>query len=61
MLEPSRPPLTDAEAAAIDALLARHGARASFARRDPGESGPVVVEVAGRRFEVDTAGEVSES
>ena len=42
-----RIPLKDAEHAAVDKLLASHDASASLTRRDPGETGPVVVEIDG--------------
>ena len=44
MIHPERIPHNDAEGAAIDKLLAEHeGEQASFTRRDPGETGPLVI------------------
>lgn len=51
-LRPGRIPLTDEEAAAIAKLEAEHGPCEGLTRRDPGESGPVLVTIAGEVYEV---------
>lgn len=48
MLENRRIPLNIAERDAVDKLLGEHpGKVAAFTRRDPGNTGPVLLEVAG--------------
>lgn len=48
MLKEGRIPMTDTEASAVDKIVyANDGAGVSLTRNDPGESGPVRVEVAG--------------
>lgn len=60
MLSEGRIPLTEAESEAIAHLLEGHDGTATLTRRDPGESGPVLVHLADRTFEVDEAGQVTE-
>jgi hypothetical protein len=56
MLSPGRIPLTDDETQAVEKLLAKHaGESISLTRRDPGESGPVLVHVGRDTYEVDGA------
>ena len=46
MLQEGRLPLLAAEHDAVDKLIAKHpDAAVSFSRRDPGETGPLVVSV----------------
>lgn len=49
--------MTDEETAAVDALIADHAdeGRASFTRRDPKNTGPLLVTISGRVFQVDGA------
>jgi len=63
MLQTGYIEMTRRERIVLDTLLEEHSdARATFARRDPGESGPILVRVADRVFEVDeqTATEVTD-
>ncbi len=55
MLSAGRIPLTAAEHAAIDKLLAKHG-DGSLTRRDPGETGPVLVHIGDDTWKVDEDG-----
>lgn len=49
--------MTDAEAAAVDELLADSGGRpASITRTDPGERGPLRVQIGDLAWLVDAAG-----
>lgn len=59
MLEGARIPLTAEEQDAVQTLLDEHGG-GSLTRRDPGETGPVVVHVGDRIWEVEEDGTVSE-
>lgn len=45
MIFNGRIPLADKERAAVDELLKKRDVRASVTRRDPGESGPLIVHV----------------
>jgi hypothetical protein len=57
MLEHGRIPHTDAEGAAITKLIAKHPAEpVSLTRRDPGETGPLLVHVGDDTYEVSGAG-----
>lgn len=57
MLRPGRIPLTPAEHDAVDDLIGRHaGAAVSLTRRDPGESGPLLVHVGDETYLVDEQG-----
>jgi len=53
-------PLTEAESEAIDKLLDLHIVAATLTRRDPGESGPVLVHLGDATFVVDEDGTVTE-
>lgn len=53
MLQHGRIPLTAAEEEAVARLEAEHGPAEGLTRRDPGETGPVLVTIGGRVFEVD--------
>jgi len=59
MLEQGRIPLTEAENEAIDKLLDGHDGNASLTRRDPGETGPVLVHIGDQVFEVDEDGKTT--
>ena len=52
MLHEGRIPLTPAESEAITKLETEHGPCEGLTRRDPGESGPVLVTIAGEVYEV---------
>lgn len=52
MLHEGRIPLTDAESEAVANLEAEHGPCEGLTRRDPGETGPVLVTIAGQVYEV---------
>ncbi len=54
MLQEGRMPLNEAESAAIDKLVEKHGGEAvqSFTRIEPGETGALHVTVAGDVYEV---------
>lgn len=57
MLSSGRIPLEEAEDTAISKLLAEHPDQpASFSRRDPGESGPVIVQIGDEAWEIDADG-----
>lgn len=59
MLNEGRIPLTDAEHAAVNQLLAKHPEIAvSLTRRDPGETGPVLVHVGDDSYQVSAAGRI---
>lgn len=54
-----RIPLTTAENAAVNKLIAKNpGEPVSLTRRDPGETGPVLVYVGATTYVVDAAGHV---
>jgi hypothetical protein len=56
MLSPGRIPLTDDETQTVEKLLAKHpGESVSLTRRDPGETGPVLVHVGRQTYQVDGA------
>jgi hypothetical protein len=57
-LHEGRIPLSDAETEAVDALLTRHSGAASLTRRDPGETGPVLVHIGETSWQVDEEGRV---
>jgi hypothetical protein len=59
MLSEGRIPLTEAEDAAIARLLAKHDGTATLTRRDPGESGPVLVHIGDATWQVDTHGKTT--
>ena len=56
-----RIPMNDLEHTSVDKLLNRHvGATATLARRDPGETGPLVVDIEGAGlWHVDAAGKAT--
>ena len=57
MLREGRLPLLAAEHAAVDALIAKYPDEAvSLTRRDPGETGPLLVHVGGDTYEIDETG-----
>ena len=57
MLTEGRLPLNEAEHKAVDKLIAEHdGASASLTRRDPGETGPLLVHVGEKTWEIDETG-----
>lgn len=57
MLREGRLPLLAAEHAAVDKLIAKNpGAAVSMTRRDPGETGPLLVHVADDTYLVDPDG-----
>lgn len=57
MIHAGRIPLTAEEHAAVEKLLAHHKFdRASLTRRDPGETGPVLVHLGDTTWVVDEAG-----
>jgi hypothetical protein len=62
MLSEGRIPMNVAEEAAYLALVEQHGGEAvsGVTRRDPLNTGPLLVEVDGQTFQVDEAGQVSE-
>lgn len=51
-----RIPMNDAEHAAVDRLLNRHGGQGFLTRRDPGNTGPVLVHVGDTVYEVAADG-----
>ncbi len=57
MLHEGRIPLAEAEHAAVDKLIEKHpDASVSFSRRDPNESGPLVVGVGDDTYIVQADG-----
>lgn len=57
MIENRRIPLNPAENEAVDKLLAEHpGKTAAFTRRDPGNTGPVLIVVGGGSWLIDEEG-----
>lgn len=57
MLQPGRIPHDEAEGAALDKLLEQNpDAAISLTRRDPGETGPLLVHVGDVTYEIDEAG-----
>ena len=57
MLQPGRLPLNAAEHAAVDSLLEQHpGQPISLTRRDPGETGPLLVHVGDDTYQLDKRG-----
>lgn len=52
MLVEGRIPLSEAEGEAIAQLEAQHGPVAGLTRRDPGETGPVLVTIGDQTYEV---------
>lgn len=57
MLQEGRIPLTPAEHDAVDTLVAKNpGVAVSLTRRDPGESGPLLVHVGAATYLVDEHG-----
>jgi hypothetical protein len=59
MLTEGRIPHTSAEGEAIDTLLARHKGNATLTRRDPGETGPMIVHIGDNTWEVTAEGKVT--
>lgn len=60
MLQMGRIPLTEAEEKAVQVLIENHQVE-SFTRRNPENSGPLIVSVTGgASYEVDETGSVSE-
>jgi hypothetical protein len=58
-LHEGRIALSDAEHAAINKLLAKHpDTAASLTRRDPGETGPVLVHIGDDSYQVSAAGRI---
>lgn len=51
VIEPGRIPMSETESAAVDELLA--GRSGTITRRDPNESGPLLVEVDGDTHLID--------
>lgn len=59
LVDNSRIPMSAGEEEAVDALIAANAsASISFSRRDPGETGPVVVQINNAVYEVGERGEV---
>lgn len=59
LLREGRPPLTPAEHDAVETLIVRHPDEpVSLTRRDPGETGPLLVHVGAATYIVDGAGRV---
>lgn len=57
MLHPERIPLNEAEVAAVDKLAAGHDqAAVSLTRRDPGETGPLLVHIEADTWEIGEDG-----
>ncbi len=57
MLGEGRIPAEQAEHDAIDKLIADNpAAQVSFSRRDPGETGPLIVDIGGDEYEVSADG-----
>lgn len=57
MLAHGRIPLQEAEDHAISELLADHpGQPASLSRRDPGETGPIIVQIGASTWEIAADG-----
>ena len=57
MLIPGRLPLSPAEHDAVNTLASKHpDAALSLTRRDPGETGPLLVHVDDATYEVDESG-----
>lgn len=57
MIQPGRIPMSETEAGHLDALLEGLGEHVSLSRRDPNESGPILVQTAqGATYEVDDEG-----
>lgn len=53
MLSPGRIPMSDDEHRGVEKLLAEHeGEQAGLTRRDPGDSGPVLVHIGGDTWEI---------
>jgi len=50
--------MTERENEVLDMLLSEHGERAAVTRRDPGESGPLLVEINGNVWEIQKGGKV---
>lgn len=62
MLREGRIPLTPAEHDAVDDLAGKHaGEPVSLTRRDPGETGPLLVHVGSAMFEVDEQGRAAKA
>ena len=60
-LSNNRIPLSPAEHDAVEALLEQHGEKVlSLTRRDPGETGPVLVQLEDATYEVDENGKVTD-
>ena len=59
MLVPGRLPLNEAEGTAIQKLVAKHDSSATLTRRDPSESGPVLVHIGDDTWLVSETGKVS--
>ncbi len=61
MLQEGRIPLEQAEHDAVDKLIADNPDVAiGLTRRDPGETGPLLVTVDGKVYEVDSKGKVTD-
>jgi hypothetical protein len=57
MLSEGRIPLSAGEHRALDRLLEKHaGGPASITRRDPGETGPVLVHIGEETWQINAAG-----
>ena len=52
MLEQGTIPMSGAEAKAVEKLMVKHGSNMSLSRRDPGESGPLVVQSGNKTWHV---------
>lgn len=56
MLIPGRIPLTEREHKAVEKLLATHEGNATITRRDPGETGPVLVHLGDATYQISANG-----
>ncbi len=60
MVIPGRIPMTEAESEGIDKLLAREqGARITLTRAEPGDKGPIQVEIDDKVWRVSESGKFS--
>ncbi len=54
LIRPGRIPMTDQEAAALEALLAEHGVTTAHLTRSlPGETGPIIATIDGTEYELE--------
>ncbi len=60
MVIPGRIPMTEAESEGIDKLLAREqGKQIALTRAEPGDTGPIQVEIDGKVWRVSESGKFS--